>query len=158
MFFSLYSLSYFPFSSKQPYCFPSSLILKHSMTFGSVVIVGISPWLQLYGEYREQLGNFARREAARLLTERQWRRQAGDTTAAGRKGHGRRHHHHHPMTLESHHSHVSSTKKPRPYSKCQGDTLIERHTQSCALARCKLQNTLKKGKNATHYPAYSATP
>lgn len=78
--------------------------------------------LQLYGEYREQLGNFARREAARLLTERQWRRQAGDnTTATGRRGHGRRHHHHHPTTLESHHSHASSTKKPRPYSKCQGD-------------------------------------
>ncbi|XP_027142278.1 chloride channel protein 1 [Larimichthys crocea] len=74
----------------------------------------------LYGEYREQLGNFARREAARLLTERQWRRQAGDnTTATGRRGHGRRHHHHHPTTLESHHSHASSTKKPRPYSKCQ---------------------------------------
>ncbi|XP_005455472.1 chloride channel protein 1 [Oreochromis niloticus] len=74
----------------------------------------------LYGEYREQLGNFARREAARLLTERQWRRQAGDNAAAtGRKGHGRRHHHQHPVTLESHHSHASSTKKPRPYSKCQ---------------------------------------
>ncbi|XP_068179266.1 chloride channel protein 1 isoform X2 [Antennarius striatus] len=74
----------------------------------------------LYGEYREQLGNFARREAARLLTERQWRRQAGEnTTAAGRKGHGRWHLHHHPVTLESHHSHVSSTKKPHPYSKCQ---------------------------------------
>uniref|UniRef100_A0A3Q3XEM9 Uncharacterized protein n=1 Tax=Mola mola TaxID=94237 RepID=A0A3Q3XEM9_MOLML len=37
--------------------------------------------------YREQLGNFARREAARLLTERQWRRQAGDTTATAHKGH-----------------------------------------------------------------------
>ncbi|XP_029359810.1 chloride channel protein 1 [Echeneis naucrates] len=73
----------------------------------------------LYGEYREQLGSFARREAARLLTERQWRRQAGDNTAAsGRKDHGRRHHHH-LLTLESHHSHVSFTKKPRPYSKCQ---------------------------------------
>ncbi|XP_068611379.1 chloride channel protein 1 [Brachionichthys hirsutus] len=74
----------------------------------------------LYGEYREQLGNCARREAARLLTERQWRRQAEENaTATGRKGHGRRHLHHHPMTLESHHSHVSSTKKPHPYSKCQ---------------------------------------
>ncbi|XP_047454428.1 chloride channel protein 1 isoform X2 [Mugil cephalus] len=71
----------------------------------------------LYGEYREQLGNFARREAARLLTERQWKRQAGDNTT-GRRGQGRRHHHHH-LTLESHHSHGSSTKKPRPYSKCQ---------------------------------------
>ncbi|XP_029928866.1 chloride channel protein 1 [Myripristis murdjan] len=72
----------------------------------------------LYGEYREQLGNFARREAARLLTERQWRRQTGDNTmATARKGHGRRHHH--PVTLESHHSQASSTKKPRPYSKCQ---------------------------------------
>lgn len=84
----------------------------------------VSPRLQLYGEYREQLGNFARREAARLLTERQWRRQAGDNTAAGRKGHGRRHHHHHhhhSVNLESHHSHSSSSKKPRPYSKCQGD-------------------------------------
>uniref|UniRef100_A0A3B4H8P6 Chloride voltage-gated channel 1 n=1 Tax=Pundamilia nyererei TaxID=303518 RepID=A0A3B4H8P6_9CICH len=88
--------------------------------FRFIVIASVSPWLQLYGEYREQLGNFARREAARLLTERQWRRQAGDNTAAtGRKGHGRRHHHQHPVTLESHHSHASSTKKPRPYSKCQ---------------------------------------
>ncbi|XP_061770903.1 chloride channel protein 1-like isoform X2 [Nerophis ophidion] len=75
----------------------------------------------LYGEYREQLGNFARREAARLLTERQWRRQAGENNAATRKGSGRRthHHQHHPVSLESHPSHASSTKKPRPYSKCQ---------------------------------------
>ncbi|KAJ0066320.1 hypothetical protein NL108_011131, partial [Boleophthalmus pectinirostris] len=76
--------------------------------------------LQLYGEYREQLGNFARREAARLLTERQWKKRAGEgSTSSLRKGLGRRHHHHHPATLESHHSHVSSSLKPRPYSKCQ---------------------------------------
>ncbi|XP_031708546.1 chloride channel protein 1 [Anarrhichthys ocellatus] len=73
----------------------------------------------LYGEYREQQGSFARREAARLLTERQCRRQAGDNTT-GRTGHGRRHQHqHHPVSLEPYHSHASSTKKPRPYSKCQ---------------------------------------
>ncbi|KAG7271558.1 hypothetical protein CRUP_027832 [Coryphaenoides rupestris] len=82
----------------------------------------------LYGEYREQLGSFARREAARLLTERQWRKQTGDDAmATGRKGQGRRHHHphhqqqqqqHHP-TLDSHLSYTSSTQKPRPYSKCQ---------------------------------------
>ncbi|KAM9723965.1 chloride channel protein 1 isoform 1-T1 [Menidia menidia] len=72
----------------------------------------------LYGEYREQLGNFARREAARLLTERQCRKQAGDSTP-GRRGHSRRHHHHQGVTLESHQSHTSSIKKPRPYSKCQ---------------------------------------
>lgn len=94
--------------------------------------------LQLYGEYREQLGNFARREAARLLTERQWRRQAGDTAATGRKGHGRRHHHH-PVTLESHHSPNSSTKKPRPYSKCQGANSFK-HTHSCASRRWNLQH------------------
>nr|XP_057909971.1 chloride channel protein 1 [Doryrhamphus excisus] len=78
---------------------------------------------ELYGEYREQLGNFARREAARLLRERQWRRQAGENNATtARKGAGRRHqhHHHHPVSLESHHSHQSSsTNKPHPYSKCQ---------------------------------------
>uniref|UniRef100_A0A6Q2XHR7 Chloride channel protein n=1 Tax=Esox lucius TaxID=8010 RepID=A0A6Q2XHR7_ESOLU len=34
-------------------------------------------------------GSFARREATRLLTERQWRKQKGDT----RRGHGQRHHH-----------------------------------------------------------------
>lgn len=107
-------------------CFSSVQPKKHMISrpgaFRFIVIASVSPWLQLYGEYREQLGNFARREAARLLTERQWRRQAGDNAAAtGRKGHGRRHHHQHPVTLESHHSHASSTKKPRPYSKCQGD-------------------------------------
>uniref|UniRef100_A0A1A8F6G3 Chloride channel 1b n=1 Tax=Nothobranchius korthausae TaxID=1143690 RepID=A0A1A8F6G3_9TELE len=75
----------------------------------------------LYGEYREQLGNFARREAARLLTERQWRRQAGEnSTATGHRGLSRRHHHHqNPAILESHQSQSSSTNKPRPYSKCQ---------------------------------------
>ncbi|KAL0985126.1 hypothetical protein UPYG_G00153210 [Umbra pygmaea] len=68
----------------------------------------------LYGEYREQLGSFARREATRLLTERQWRKQTGDT----RRGiHGQRHHH--PVTMESYISHTSSTKKSHPYSKCQ---------------------------------------
>ncbi|XP_041961829.1 chloride channel protein 1 [Alosa sapidissima] len=65
----------------------------------------------LYGEYREQLGSFARREAARLLTERQWN---------ARRTHGRPHH----FTLEtgpgsSGFSHTSSVKKTRPYSKCQ---------------------------------------
>ncbi|XP_051920974.1 chloride channel protein 1 isoform X2 [Hippocampus zosterae] len=77
----------------------------------------------LYGEYREQLGNFARREAARLLTERQWQRRAGENDAAAAAaagGAGRRHQlHQHPVVLESHLSHSSSTKKPRPYSKCQ---------------------------------------
>ncbi|KAM9806436.1 chloride channel protein 1-like isoform 2-T2 [Syngnathus typhle] len=77
--------------------------------------------LPLYGEYREQLGNFARREAARLLTERQWQRQAEENNAVGGKGAGRRHQH--PVILESHLSHSSSTKKPRPYSKCQ-DCLV----------------------------------
>ncbi|CAL8360360.1 unnamed protein product [Arctogadus glacialis] len=82
---------------------------------------------QLYGEYREQLGSFARREAARLLTEKQWRQAGDDTMGTGRKGHGRRDHdphrnrqQHQPPTLDSHLSHTSSsTQKPRPYSKCQ---------------------------------------
>ncbi len=129
-YFSFSSLSSFPFSPSSNILFSFSAILRSpkntwiSVTLCFIVIVSVSARLQLYGEYREQLGNFARREAARLLTERQWRRQAGDNTAAtGRKGHGRRHHHHHhhPVTLESHQSHSSSTKKPRPYSKCQGD-------------------------------------
>ena len=88
-------------------------------------------WVQLYGEYREQLGSFARREAARLLTEKQWRQAGDDSMGTGRKGHGRRHHdphrhrqQHPPPTLDSHLSHTSSstTQKPRPYSKCQGDS------------------------------------
>ncbi|CAL1610929.1 unnamed protein product [Knipowitschia caucasica] len=84
----------------------------------SETVLNIDQFL-LYGEYREQLGNFARREAARLLTERQWRKRAGEgSTHSGRKGLGRRHHHQ-PSTLESHHSYASSTMKPRPYSKCQ---------------------------------------
>ncbi|XP_034553528.1 chloride channel protein 1 [Notolabrus celidotus] len=100
------------FRSRYPFClFLSARVFSDSQYFLFS--------LQLYGEYREQLGNFARREAARLLTERQWRRQAGENTGSARRGLGRRHHHHHPVTLESHHSHASSTQKPRPYSKCQ---------------------------------------
>ncbi|XP_051575050.1 chloride channel protein 1-like isoform X2 [Myxocyprinus asiaticus] len=73
----------------------------------------------LYGEYREQLGNIARREATRLLTERQWKRHAGNAKVT-RRSHGRAHH----VSLEagpmtSGLSHSSSIKKPRPYSKCQ---------------------------------------
>ncbi|XP_045074262.1 chloride channel protein 1-like isoform X1 [Coregonus clupeaformis] len=72
----------------------------------------------LYGEYREQLGSFARREATRLLTERQWRRQTGENTMVNaRRGRGQQHHH--SVNMESYLSHTSSTKKPRPYSKYQ---------------------------------------
>ncbi|KAM8868789.1 chloride channel protein isoform 4-T4 [Spinachia spinachia] len=81
-----------------------------------VLSISVCQGIQLYGEYREQLGNFARREAARLLTERQWRRRAGDN--GSRTGHGRRHHQH-PVSLESYHSQASSNKKPRPCSRCQ---------------------------------------
>ncbi|XDV39871.1 hypothetical protein PO909_009052 [Leuciscus waleckii] len=73
----------------------------------------------LYGEYREQLGNVARREATRLLTERQRKRHAGNAKAT-RRGHGRAHHASldvGPMTPGL--SPSSSIKKPRPYSKCQ---------------------------------------
>ncbi|XP_067305231.1 chloride channel protein 1 isoform X3 [Pseudorasbora parva] len=73
----------------------------------------------LYGEYREQLGNIARREATRLLTERQRKRHVGNAKAT-RRGHGRAHHASldvGPMTPGL--SPSSSLKKPRPYSKCQ---------------------------------------
>ncbi|KAJ8392880.1 hypothetical protein AAFF_G00070840 [Aldrovandia affinis] len=71
----------------------------------------------LYGEYREQLGSFARREATRLLTEKEWRKHRGDVSTA-RRVHG------HPTATEagvktSGHGHTSSMKKPRPYSKCR---------------------------------------
>ncbi|KAI1885810.1 hypothetical protein AGOR_G00207620 [Albula goreensis] len=68
----------------------------------------------LYGEYREQLGSFARREATRLLTEKQWRKHAGEASKAR---HG--HRHHSGGGAGSGHSHTSTVKKPRPYSKCQ---------------------------------------
>ncbi|XP_057196556.1 chloride channel protein 1 isoform X2 [Triplophysa rosa] len=73
----------------------------------------------LYGEYREQVGNVARREATRLLTERQWRRHAGNAKAT-RRSRGRAHHagpEAGAMTQGL--SQSSSIKKPRPYSKCQ---------------------------------------
>ncbi|KAF5907712.1 chloride channel protein 1-like, partial [Clarias magur] len=75
--------------------------------------------VQLYGEYREQLGNFARREATRLLTENQSNKHGGNATAI-RRGYGRTHHTEletGPMTPGLNHS--SSIKKPQPYSKCQ---------------------------------------
>ncbi|KAA0703004.1 Chloride channel protein 1 [Triplophysa tibetana] len=73
----------------------------------------------LYGEYREQVGSVARREATRLLTERQWRRHAGNAKAT-RRSRGRAHH----AGLEAGAmrqglSQASTIKKPRPYSKCQ---------------------------------------
>ncbi|XP_058253346.1 chloride channel protein 1 isoform X3 [Hemibagrus wyckioides] len=73
----------------------------------------------LYGEYREQVGNFAQKEAARLLTENQSKRHAGHARAI-RRGYGRAHRvslETGPMTPGL--SHSSSIKKPQPYSKCQ---------------------------------------
>ncbi|KAM9488005.1 chloride channel protein 1 isoform 3-T3 [Clarias gariepinus] len=73
----------------------------------------------LYGEYREQLGNFARREATGLLTKNQSNKHRGNVTAI-RRGYGRTHHTEletGPMTPGL--SHSSSVKKPQPYSKCQ---------------------------------------
>ncbi|XP_069038884.1 chloride channel protein 1 isoform X1 [Lepisosteus oculatus] len=61
--------------------------------------------LLLYGEYREQLSSFARREATRLLTEGQWRKHA----AAHRSG----------ATETAPPGSPAAAKKPRPYSKCR---------------------------------------
>ncbi|XP_059423427.1 chloride channel protein 1-like [Carassius carassius] len=72
----------------------------------------------LYGEYREQLGNIARREATRLLTERQWKRHAGNAKAT-RRGHGRAHHNSLDVGPMTPGLSPSSIKKPHPYSKCQ---------------------------------------
>uniref|UniRef100_A0A8C1TZI2 Chloride channel, voltage-sensitive 1b n=1 Tax=Cyprinus carpio TaxID=7962 RepID=A0A8C1TZI2_CYPCA len=73
----------------------------------------------LYGEYREQLGNIARQEATRLLTERQWKRHAGNAKAT-RRDHGRAHHASLDVgSMTPGLSPSSSTKKPHPYSKCQ---------------------------------------
>ncbi|TSK34827.1 Chloride channel protein 1 [Bagarius yarrelli] len=72
----------------------------------------------LYGEYREQVGTFARREATRLLTENQSKNHGGRARAI-RRGYGRAHcvsFETGPMTPESH---SSSIRKPQPYSKCQ---------------------------------------
>lgn len=96
---------------------------------------------QLYGEYREQLGNVARREATRLLTERQRKRHAGNAKAT-RRGHGRAHHASldvGPMTPGL--SPSSSIKKPRPYSKCQGEWLKKTHSGylkiTCTVLKCR---------------------
>ncbi|XP_058849540.1 chloride channel protein 1-like isoform X1 [Acipenser ruthenus] len=56
----------------------------------------------LYGQYTEQLGNFAKKEAARLLTEGEWRKQR---TAEKRVPNDSR------ITTQS--------KKQQPYSKCR---------------------------------------
>lgn len=130
--------NHFPWLVDFTQLFTASCFLQTEGFVGSAfcfsVTLGVAPALQLYGEYREQLGNFARREAARLLTERQWRRQAGENTpGTGRRGLGRRHHlHQNPAILESHQSHNSSTKKPQPYSKCQGEQR-RRLFQTCSL-------------------------
>ncbi|TRY86480.1 hypothetical protein DNTS_001102 [Danionella cerebrum] len=73
----------------------------------------------LYGEYREQVGHVTRREATHLLTEKQWKRNAGNARAA-RRGHARTYH----ASLDAGNmtpglTPSSSMKKPRTYSKCQ---------------------------------------
>ncbi|XP_061109828.1 chloride channel protein 1-like [Conger conger] len=73
----------------------------------------------LYGEYREHLGTSARREAARLLTEKEWKKHA-DKSAPTRRAHDP----HHPAALETgapppEQAHNAPSKKPHPFSKCQ---------------------------------------
>ncbi|KAG5842507.1 hypothetical protein ANANG_G00178360 [Anguilla anguilla] len=73
----------------------------------------------LYGEYREHLGSSARIEAARLLTEKEWKKHADKSSPAGRAGDPR-----HPAALETgapppEQAHNAPAKKPHPCSKCQ---------------------------------------
>lgn len=88
---------------------------------------------QLYGEYREHPGGSQRREATRLLTERQRKKHSGHHHHSHHGHHGRslsrsRHRTHHHLELEigSHdrqeqeEAHTSSFKKRRSYSKCRG--------------------------------------
>ncbi|XP_066530900.1 chloride channel protein 1a [Hoplias malabaricus] len=89
----------------------------------------------LYGEYREHPGGSRRREATRLLTERQLKKHGGHHH--GHHHHG--HHGHHSRSHSRHHSrhheeveigsthdrekpeetHTSSLKKQRSFSKCR---------------------------------------
>ncbi|KAK1795162.1 hypothetical protein P4O66_010343, partial [Electrophorus voltai] len=83
-------------------------------------IVKVEVNVQVYGQYKEQVGDFARREAARLLTENQSKKHA-DNTRAPRKGYSRTH----CITMESGpvtpgFSQSSSLKTSHPFSKCQG--------------------------------------
>lgn len=99
----------------------TSLISLHVHSQPFVISLSFS---QLCGEYREQVGNFARREATRLLTENQSNKHAGNARAI-RRGYGRTHHislETGPMTPGFNHS--SSIKKPQPYSKCQGEEYL----------------------------------
>ncbi|XP_072530553.1 chloride channel protein 1a [Salminus brasiliensis] len=94
----------------------------------------------LYGEYREHPGGSRRREATRLLTERQLRKHGGHHHGHHHHGHhgqhgqhsrhGRshsRHRRHHHLELEigstrdkeNEETHTSSIKKQRSYSKCR---------------------------------------
>ncbi|XP_062385324.1 chloride channel protein 1a isoform X2 [Sardina pilchardus] len=85
----------------------------------------------LYGEYHEHPGSSRRKEATRLLTERQWKKHHHHGHHHhGHRGHSRSHHgrHHsrHPDTeadigksSKSEHGQMSSLKKRRSYSKCR---------------------------------------
>lgn len=107
---------------------------------------------QLYGEYREHPGGSGRREATRLLTERQWKKHHHHHHGHhpqhhhGHHHHGHHHGHHHSHTHgHRHHSrhrgrHHSdevghaqmateqgnplSMKKRRSYSKCRGEESV----------------------------------
>ncbi|KAJ8389428.1 hypothetical protein AAFF_G00119660 [Aldrovandia affinis] len=73
----------------------------------------------LYGEYREHKGSSARREAARLLTEKEWKKHTDESFKA-RRAHGRPL----PAALATGATPLeqalnSSTKKPHPCSKCR---------------------------------------
>ncbi|XP_056597262.1 chloride channel protein 1a [Triplophysa dalaica] len=86
----------------------------------------------LYGEYREHPGGSQRREATRLLTERQRKKHGGHHHHSHHGHHGRSHsrsrhrtHHHLELEIGSHdrqeqeEAHTSSFKKRRSYSKCR---------------------------------------
>ncbi|KAJ8000044.1 hypothetical protein DPEC_G00200730 [Dallia pectoralis] len=96
---------------------------------------------KLYGEYREHPGGSVRREATRLLTERQWKKH----------GHGQ--HPQHPRLRQPHGRHHSHPHAPRHLGRPPGrqpaedagqtDMLGEEHPQSppgkkrCSFSKCR---------------------
>ncbi|MGH0134162.1 UNVERIFIED_CONTAM: hypothetical protein FKN15_016613 [Acipenser sinensis] len=85
----------------------------------------------MYGQYTEQLGNFAKKEAAHLLTEGEWRKQR---TAEKRVPNDSR------ITTES--------KKQQPYSKCR-DISSQTVLRQIVTIKRAANNTTGKGLLST---------
>lgn len=107
------------------------------------IVLGID--LQLYGEYQEQQGGSGRREATRLLTERQIKKHGTHPHSHGKVRHGHGHRSYGQDGCHGRHQHSSyNRQRNRRQSTMGTETTYEQRTEADLMSSMKKKRSYSK--------------